>query len=369
MFPIFCLIVGLYYNGIECHSLPFSFQPKTAAKDQAVTDADTGEDDETFHSLADGTESTNGPPLPAARVSSSVPYHDLQSLGRIAEQQHTHSHRKESELAAEAVKTQETFPREENPPPMRKQAGPEETPTTDERESEILREVEDRARQLEAELNATRKEKEALKSHMAEVRDECEREKRKVLVDAEKDKNVLVEENENFRRMNKSLESLLQEKDGTIQKLTEEQRLMKDLHEASRDSPNLSSCTLEEKESDQLKAAKKALEESRELEQKAKQDLTESMQQMQKERTRQEEMVRSLKQHQKEVDELKAKVKSAEYTERRWKANNQAILAQKEEEVKHSKEKLGDALQEIGNLQVSACKYTWSDLQSYNVRK
>ena len=100
------------------------------------------------------------------------------------------------------------------------------------------------------------------------------------------------------------------------------------------------------------------------------QELTERMQQMQKERERQEEMVRRLKQqHQNEVDELKAKVRSAEDTERRWKANNQAVLVRKEAEVKHSKEKLDNALQEIGTLQVSACKYTWSDLHSYNVLK
>ena len=129
-----------------CHSLPFSSQPKTAAKDVAVTDTDDGEEDETFHSLAkEGTNSTGGPPLLAARVSSSVPYNDLQSLGRIAGEQHANNHSKGNKLAAEAVKTQESFPREENPPPMGKQAGPEETPTTDERESEMLREVEDRA--------------------------------------------------------------------------------------------------------------------------------------------------------------------------------------------------------------------------------
>ena len=350
-----------------CHSLPPSSQPKTAAKDVAMTDTDDGEEDETFHSLAkEGTNSTDRPPQPATRVSSSVPYNDLQSLVRIAEEQHMHSHRKESELAAEAVKTQESFPREENPPPTREQAGPEETPTTDEQESEMLREVEDRARQLEAELNVMREEKEDPKRQMAEVHGKCEETKQKVLADAEKDKNVLVEENENFRRTNKSLESLLQERNGTIQQLKEELRVMKDLHEASRDSPNLSSCTLEKKESDQLKAAKKALEESRELEQKTKQDLTESMQQMQKERESQEEMVRRLKQqYEKKVDELKAKVRSAEDTENRWKVNSQALLVQKEEEMKHLKEKLDDGLQEIRNWQVSVCKYTWSDLHTY----
>ena len=330
-------------------------------------DVDIDGDDETFHSFAkEGTDSTDRPPLPAAGGSSRVPYHDLQSLGRIAEEQHAPSHRKESELAAEAVKTQVAFPREETSPLTRKQAGPEETPTSDERKSEMLREVEDRARKLEAELNVMREEKEDFKRQMAEVRGKCEETKRKVLADAEKDKNLLVEENEHFRLQSESLESLLQERDGTIQKLTEELRVVKGLHEASSDSTNLSSCTLEEKESDQLKAATNALEESRELERKARQELTESMQ----ERERQEEMVRRLKQqHQEEVDELKAKVKSAEDTERRCKANSQAILAQKEVEVKHSKEKLGDALQEVGTLQVSACKFTRSDLHSYNVHK
>ena len=114
----------------------------------------------------------------------------------------------------------------------------------------------------------------------------------------------------------------------------------------------------------------KDLEKSRKLEQKAKQELTECMQQMQREWESREEMVMRLKQqHQEEVDELKAKVRSAEYTERCWKANSQALLAQKEAEVKHSKEKLDDALQEIGNLQVSACKYTWSDIHSYNIHR
>ena len=114
----------------------------------------------------------------------------------------------------------------------------------------------------------------------------------------------------------------------------------------------------------------KDLEKSRKLEQKAKQELTECMQQMQREWESREEMVMRLKQqHQEEVDELKAKVRSAEYTEQRWKANSLAILTQKEEEVKHSKEKLADALQEIGNWQVSTCNYTWSDLHSYNVHR
>lgn len=338
-----------------------------------MTDADSGEEDETFHSLAkEGTDSTDGPPLPAARVSSCVPCNDLQSLGRIAQQQHAHSHKKESELAAEAVKTQETFPRDENPSLARKQARLEKTSTSDEQESEMLREVEDRAQQLEAELSVMKEEKEVLQRQVFEARDECERTKRKVLVDAEKDKNLLVEENEHFHRTITSLESLLHEKDDAIKKQAEELRVVKDLHEASRESPNSlnsSSCTLEEKESDQLKAAKKALEESRELEQKAKQDLTESIQQMQKEQESRKEMMRELKQqHQEEVVKLKARARSSEDTERRWKANNQAVLAQKEEEVKHLNEKLDDASQEIGNLQVSACIYMWSDLHMY-VRK
>ena len=250
----------------------------------AVSGTDSGEDDESFHSFT--ALRTDGPPLLAARVSSSVPYHDIQSLGRIAEEQHASSHRKESDLAAEAVKTHETFPREENPPPMKKQAGPEETPTSVERESEILWEVEGRAWQLEAELYVMREEKEDLKHQMAKVRDECERAKRKVLVDAERDKNVLVKENEHFRLQSESLESLLQERNGTIQQLREELQVVKGLHEASCDSPyspkslNSSSCTLEENESDQLKAAMKAREESKELEKKAKQELEEKKEDM-----------------------------------------------------------------------------------------
>ena len=101
---------------------------------------------------------------------------------------------------------------------------------------------------------------------------------------------------------------------------------------------------------------RKDLEKSRELEQKAKQELNERMQQMQREWESWEEMVRRLsQQHQEEVDELNARVRSAEGTERRCKANSQAILAQKEEEVKHSKKDLDVALQEIGNWQVSTC--------------
>ena len=170
--------------------------------------------------------------------------------------------------------------REESPGLARRQAWLEETPTSDERESEMFREVEDRARQLEAELNVMREEKEDLKRQMAEVRGKCEETKRKVLANAEKDKNLLVEENEHFRLRSESLESLLQERDDTIQKLAEELRVVKDLHEASRDSSNLSSCTLEEKESDLLKAAMKAREESKELEKKAKQELEEKEEDM-----------------------------------------------------------------------------------------
>ena len=120
----------------------------------------------------------------------------------------------------------------------------------------------------------------------------------------------------------------------------------------------------------QLQSMRKDLEKSRELEQKAMQELTECMLQMQMERESQEKMMRRLKQqHQEEVDELNARVRSAEDTERRWEASNQAVLLQKEEEKKHLLEKLEDALQEVGTWQVSAWKYTWSDLHSYNVRK
>ena len=70
---------------------------------------------------------------------------------------------------------------------------------------------------------------------------------------------------------------------------------------------------------------------------------------------RREEIMRRLKQqHQEEVDELKAKVRSAEDAERRWEANNKAVLVQMEEEVKQVNEKLHNASQVIGKLQVSA---------------
>ena len=70
---------------------------------------------------------------------------------------------------------------------------------------------------------------------------------------------------------------------------------------------------------------------------------------------RQEEMMRRLKQqYQEEVDQLKAKVRSAEDTERRWEARNQVVLVQMEEEVKQVNEKLHNASQVIGKLQVSA---------------
>ena len=82
--------------------------------------------------------------------------------------------------------------------------------------------------------------------------------------------------------------------------------------------------------------------------------MTEHIQQLQKERESQEEMVRRLKQqHQEEVDELKTKVRSAEDTERCWEANNKAVLVQMEEEVKQVNEKLHNASQVIGKLQVS----------------
>ena len=173
--------------------------------------------------------------------------------------------------------------REESPGLARRQAWLEETPTSDERESEMFREVEYRAQQLEAELNVMREEKEDLRYQMAKVRDECERAKRKVLADAERDKNMLVEDNEHFRLKSESLESVLQERDDTIQQLVEELRVVKGLHAAccdSPNSPNSSSCTLEEKESDQLKVAMKDREESKELEKKAKQELEEKEEDM-----------------------------------------------------------------------------------------
>ena len=93
--------------------------------------------------------------------------------------------------------------------------------------------------------------------------------------------------------------------------------------------------------------------------QKANKELAESAQQLQKERDSQEETVRRLKeQHQDKVAELTAKVKDAEDIERRWEANSQAVLHEKAEELKQANEKLHDASQEIGNLQVSAHTYS-----------
>ena len=58
-------------------------------------------------------------------------------------------------------------------------------------------------------------------------------------------------------------------------------------------------------------------------------------------------------QRQGEVAELKAQMKDVEYNERRRRANSQAVLLLKEEELKQVNEKLHDVSQEIGNLQVS----------------
>ena len=344
-------------------------------------DTDTGDDEETFHSLK--TELTVGTNRHHVSANASFTAHqtDLESLGRVAGQQHAHSHRKESELTAEAVRTQETIPREEGSQFTRMLTWHKETPTSAEEESKKRQEVEDRVQQLQAELSMMKKEKEDFERKVAEVQDECEKAKRNVLVGAEKDKILLIEKSEHLHRTNESLQLLLSEKETTIQQLMKELRTVRDLHDAANDvsvlkqgstgnedisssssvnvgeakakvdTPSSSSCTLEEKHSDELKAMREALEKSREMERKAKQELTESAQQFQKEREGQEEMVRRLEQqHHDEVAELKAKVKDAE---RHTRSNSQAVLLQKEEGLKQVNEKLRDATQEIGNLQVS----------------
>ena len=344
-------------------------------------DTDTSDDEETFHSFT--TElivGTNRYPV-SANALFTAHQTDLQSLGRLAEQQHAHSLRKESKLAAEAVRTQETIPREEGSHFTRMLTWHKETPTSAEEESKKCQEVEDRVQQLQAELNVMKKEKEDFERKVAEVQDECEKAKRKVLVGAEKDKSLLIEKSEHLCRTNESLQLLLSQKEDTIQQLTKELRTVRDLHDVANDesvlkqgstgnedisasssvnvveakakvdSPNSSSCTLEENHSNELKAMREALIKSRELEQKARQELTESAQQLWKERDNQVEMVKRLgQQHQDEVAGLKAKAKDAE---RRWIANSQAVLLQKEDDLKQVNEKLHDATQEIGNLQVS----------------
>ena len=373
-----------------CRSLPFRSESMAVSEDVLLMDADPGDDD-TYHSLDPGDDNdtyrslvldwakgTDRPPASAANASFTACQSDLQSLGRVAEQQHAHSHRKDIELVAELVRTQETIPREEGSQFTRMLAWHKETPTSAEEESKKRQKVEDRVQQLQAELNMMKKEKEDFERKKAEVQDECEKAKRNVLVVAEKDKILLIEKSEHLHRINESLQLLLSQKEDTIQQLRKELRWVRGLHDAANDvsvvkqgstgnedinssssvnvgeakakvdSPNSSSCTSKEKHSDELKAMQEALEKSRELERKARQELTESAQQFQKER---EEMVRRLEQqHHDEVAELKAKVKDAE---RHTRSNSQAVLLQKEEGLKQVNEKLRDATQEIGNLQVS----------------
>lgn len=352
-----------------------------------MTNADTGDDDEVFHSLtAEGTEGTDGPPASVGNVTATALPSNLQMLGRRAEELHTHDHMKESELTAKAVKKRETFPTGD-PLLTRKPLWYEETPTSNERESEKLQEAEGRVRQLEAELDVAKKEKNDLEHQVAEVRAKCEKAKQKVVASAEADKNHLIETSEHLHRTNDSLNALLCERDDAIKQLKEELRRTKGLFEAMSDvsvvkrdstisderrssfplrageargkveSPNSNTCTVEEKQSDELKTMRKALEQSRELAQKAKQELPESAQ-LQKEQESQEERVRRLKQqHQDEAAELKTKVKHAEDSEKLGKDNSQAVLLAKEEELKQVNEKLHDSSQEIGNLQVCVHMY------------
>lgn len=257
---------------------------------------------------------------------------------------------------------------------------------SDERESEKRREAEVRTRRLEAELNAVKKEKEDLERQVAEVHDQCEKAKRKVLIEAMTDKNLLIEEVEHLRQTNDSLNAALTEKAKAMTQLEEDLRTTKGLSEAMNDpsgveqgsavgsersrisvgeaertvdSPSSSICTLEKKQIDELKTIQKALEVSRKQEQKANEELTEIAQQLQKERESHEETVRRFKQqHQDEVAALKTKVNDAEDIERCWKSNGEAVLLAKAEELKQANEKLHDASQEIGDLQVSAHTYS-----------
>ena len=346
-----------------------------------MTTADTGDDGEVFHSLTtEGTEGTDGPPALVATAPALSS--NLQMLGRKAEQQHTHDHMKESDLAARAVKKQETTPREQDPVHVKKLVwSKEETPMSDERESEKRREAEGWARRLEVELNAIKKEKEDLERQVAQVRDQCEKAKRKVIVEAMTDKNQLIEEVEHLRRTNDSLNAALSEKEKAMKQLEEDLRTTKGLSEAMNDtsgveqgsavgsersrisvgeaertvdSSSSSTCTLEKEQSDELKTIQKALEVSRKQEQKANEELTESAQQLQEERESHEETVRRLKQqHQDEVAKLMTKVKDAEDSGRRWKSSSEAVFLAKEEELRQVKEKLRNSSQEIENLQVS----------------
>ena len=122
-------------------------------------------------------------------------------------------------------------------------------------------EIQDRVRQLVAELND-------LEHQVAEVQDEYAKEKEIVIAEAETDAKQLIEEIELFR-----LNAVLHEKEDTIQWLEENLRTTKAISEDMSDV---------------------------------------SAQLLQKEHDAQEEVLRRLKQqHQNEVAELKAKVRAA----------------------------------------------------------
>ena len=94
-------------------------------------------------------------------------------------------------------------------------------------------------RQLNAEMKAVIKEKEDLKHQVAEVHDERERAKHKVIVDAEKDKNLLLEEIEHYRTTVESLNDLLDGKEDSLRQLQEELRTVKATSIAMEDKPGM----------------------------------------------------------------------------------------------------------------------------------
>ena len=297
-----------------------------------MTEKDTDSEVQSF--MAEGSESTDGPPAP-----------DLQSFGRIAEEKHIHDHMKESELAAQAMKKQESLPgvgvafHSENQLWHGK-----DTHTLVVRESEEYRDLEARVQLLEAELNSVKTEKKALEHQVTQVHDEYKREKRNAVADAERDKASLIEEAEHLRRTNDSASLLLIQKEEEIQQLRNELRTTKDLCEAINDTPGMkhtsaidfershscpldsgeavkkegspssSICSLaEEKQIDELKAIQKALKGSKEEAQRMRQELTESAKDLQKERESKEEDMKKLKQqHRAEVGQLEAELKAAE---------------------------------------------------------
>ena len=289
---------------------------------------------ETKDHVAGATESTDGPPAPVG---------DLQSLGIKAEQQHTREHMKDGELAANAVRNQEVFLRQKEANvainPLQQQT---ETPTVDGSAMLKHHDLDWKVQQLEAELDDVKKERDDLKHQVAEVRDECERAKHEAVVEAEKDRNLLLEETERFRHANESLSKLLSEKEDALKEL-QELRTTKALAEAMQDvprvkqasvvryerchsyplhtsdavrkenSPSNSICQFAQgQQIEQMTAMQEALKECKEEIQRMEQELTESAQNLQKEQeSKEKEVMRLKQQHQDEVNKLKTALKTA----------------------------------------------------------